>query len=335
MAFQKAVKSQSLLRSAFFGPAGAGKTYSALAVASGMGGKVALIDSERGSASKYADRFDFDADNLVKKTIDEYVEKIGEAGKAGYHVLIIDSLTHAWQELLEEIDKLANAKYKGNSWGAWSEGTPKQKKLVNAILAYPGHVIVTMRSKTEWTTVKGNDGKDRPARVGLAPEQGKGIEYEFDLLLELSTDHLANVIKDRTGKFQDSIIEKPGKKFGAELIEWLNSGEKIDPKVAAWNEWKENEYPAIRDGIKENLRILAYSKIDRKAIGDRMAAMIEAMDSKSLNELDKELAEKASAMLAEATKEPEQPAETLGATGKPLFLNDEGDPLFGDQEQEA
>jgi hypothetical protein len=84
-------------------------------------------------------------------------------------------------------------------------------------------VIGTMRSKTEWTTVD-NNGKKTPQRVGLAPEQGKGVEYEFDLLVEISTDHIANVIKDRTGKFQDKLIDKPGEDFGRQLAAWLSDG---------------------------------------------------------------------------------------------------------------
>lgn len=230
MGFQKAVKSKSKLRCALFGPSGAGKTYSALSIAKGIGGKVAVIDSERGSASKYADKFDFDVVDLEKKSIDEYVQFIAEAGEAGYSVLIIDSLTHAWQDLLEEVEKLANAKYRGNTWSAWSEGTPKQRALVNAILSCPCHIMATMRSKTEWQTTQDDRGKSRPVRVGLAPEQGKGIEYEFDMLLELSTEHIANVIKDRTGMFQDKLLTKPGVEFGRELVEWLNTG--VDEAIA-------------------------------------------------------------------------------------------------------
>jgi hypothetical protein len=233
MAFKTAVKSQAKLRAALFGPSGAGKTFSALAIASGMGSRIALIDSERSSASKYADRFAFDTRDLEEKNIDEYVAAIAEAGAAGYEVLIIDSLSHAWQELLADIDALAKAKYKGNTWSAWSEGTPKQHKLVDAILSYPGHVLATMRSKTEWETVKDErTGKSTPVRVGLAPEQGKGIEYEFDLLLELSTEHIGNVIKDRTGKFQDKLIDKPGKEFGSRLVAWLNEGAPAAPRPA-------------------------------------------------------------------------------------------------------
>jgi hypothetical protein len=225
MGFTKATKAAAKLRAAIFGPSGAGKTFTSLRVASGLagGGTVAVIDTERGSASKYADRFSFDVLELQDQTIDGYVAAIGEAAKAGYTVLVIDSLSHGWQTLLEEVEKLAKAKYRGNTWSAWSEGTPLQRRLVQAILTYPGHVIATMRSKTEWTTVD-NNGRKTPQRVGLAPEQGKGVEYEFDLLVEISTEHVANVIKDRTGKFQDKLIEKPGEDFGRDLASWLSDG---------------------------------------------------------------------------------------------------------------
>ena len=225
MGFKKATKAQANLHAAIHGPSGAGKTFTSLRVGTGLaGGKpIAVIDTERGSASKYADRFSFDVLELEDQTIDGYVAAIGEAAKAGYAVLIIDSLSHGWQTLLEEVEKLAKAKYRGNTWSAWSEGTPHQRRLVQAILNYPGHVIATMRSKTEWTTVD-NNGKKTPQRVGLAPEQGKGIEYEFDLLLEISTEHIGHVIKDRTGKFQDKLIDKPGEDFGKQLAAWLSDG---------------------------------------------------------------------------------------------------------------
>lgn len=223
-AFTKASKQKAKLRAAIYGPSGSGKTFSALRMAAGMGGKVALVDTERSSASKYADRFEFDTLDLEPPTIDQYIGAIAAAGKAGYNVLVIDSLSHGWQELLNEIDRLAKAKYRGNTWSAWNEGTPKQRKLVDAILTFPGHVIATIRSKTAWETGDDGKGKSKPIRVGLAPEQGKGIEYEFDLLIQISVDHIATIEKDRTGKFQDQTIEKPGEEFGKALSDWLSEG---------------------------------------------------------------------------------------------------------------
>jgi hypothetical protein len=224
--FQRATKTQAKLRAAFFGPSGAGKTFTALRVATGLaaGKPIAVIDTERGSAAKYSDRFEFDVLELDDKSIPGYIDAIRLATGAGYSVLVIDSLSHAWEMLCEEVEKLAKAKYRGNTWSAWSEGTPMQRKLVAAILDFPGHIIATMRSKTEWTTIDDGKGRKAPQRVGLAPTQGKGVEYEFDLLVEISTDHIANVIKDRTGKFQDKLIEKPGEDFGRDLAAWLSDG---------------------------------------------------------------------------------------------------------------
>lgn len=228
MSFQKATKHQLKLRSALFGPSGSGKTMSALRIAVGLGGSIAVIDTERRSASKYADRFEFDVCDLDDHTIDGYCKAIEDAAKAGYSVLIIDSLTHAWHELLDEVDRIAKAKYKGNSWSAWSEGTPKQRRFVEAMLTFPGHLLATMRSKTEWV-VESHNGKSSPKRVGTSPEQGKSIEYEFDLLIELSADHVASIIKDRTGEFQDKTIEKPDEGLGRALAGWLSEGAEPPP----------------------------------------------------------------------------------------------------------
>lgn len=228
--FKKAIKSESRLRLALFAPSGGGKTYTALSIAKGLadaeGTKIAVIDTEWGSASKYADRFDFDVVNLPSQTIDEYVNMINAAATESYGVLIIDSLSHAWHELKELVAKIAKAKYKGNQWAAWSEGTPEQRKLVGAIIRYPGHLIATMRSNTEWS-----NENNRPTRVGLAPDQGKGIEYEFDMLMEMTTEHIAHVIKDRTGKFQGELIDRPNESFGRQLYEWLHEGAPLAEKV--------------------------------------------------------------------------------------------------------
>lgn len=241
---EKASREKTKLREAIFGPSGSGKTLSALLQAKGMldsglagEGRIAVIDTENRTASKYAGKLqlpggeitlDFDVINLKQPTIDNYI--LAMAACIESPILIIDSGSHAWDELLGEVDRLAHNKYRGNTHSAWSEGTPKQKKFINAIIRYPGHLIMTMRSKTEWL-IEQQGGKSKPVRIGMAPIQGKGIEYEFDILLELAPNHVATVIKDRAvGRFQDKLIEYPGQSFGRELIEWLNEGD--DPPQA-------------------------------------------------------------------------------------------------------
>ena len=223
--FQKASKAKTRARIALDGPSGSGKTFTALRVARGLAGPsgtVAVIDTERRSAEKYADRFAFDVCNLTDHSPAAYCAAIRDAH--GFDVLVIDSISHAWDSLLEDVERIAKARYRGNSWSAWSEGTPIQKRFLNSILDFPGHVIATMRVKTEWTTSENDQGKKVPVKLGLAPLQGKSIEYEFDLLMELSREHIGTVAKDRSGRFQDQAIEKPGEEFGRELAEWLSDG---------------------------------------------------------------------------------------------------------------
>jgi len=225
--FKKSINTAKYLKCAIYGISGSGKTYTSLKIAQGLKSKpdsiICLIDSEHGSASKYSDRFDFYSAEPTNYSIEEYLKTIEEAEKFGAEVLIIDSLSHSWEKLCEEVDKIANARYKGNSWSAWSEGTPLQRKLVQAIIRFKGHVICTMRSATEWQTNSGDNGKIRPIRIGLKPIQGKNIEYEFDILIEMNADNTAQIVKDRSGKFQSKIIEKPDEKFGEEIRTWINS----------------------------------------------------------------------------------------------------------------
>jgi len=222
--FAPAVKTGAKARVAIYGPAGAGKTYTALRIARGLvgpTGRIALIDTERRTARKYADRFTFDVCELDDRSLDGYAAAIRAA--ASYDVTIVDSLSHAWHELVAEVERIAKARHRNNTWSAWTEGTPKQRSFIDLLLQHPGHLIATMRSKTEWQTVS-DAGKARPVRVGLTPEQGKGIEYEFDLLLEIAPTHAAEITKDRTGRYQDQVIDRPGEEFGAELAAWLADG---------------------------------------------------------------------------------------------------------------
>lgn len=225
MQFQRATKKACKLRVAIYGPAGAGKTYTALRMAKGIGGPVAVIDTEAGTSEKYADRFDFDVLKLEQPTIDRMIEAWKAAVDAGYRVVVVDSLSHVWQELLDELDRATKASKSQNSFRQWAEFTPKQRRFIKAMLRTPFHLICTMRAKTEWAVSDGREGKSAPQRLGLAPVQGKEIEFEFDVLGVMTTDHYLTVEKDRTGRLQDAILEKPGEEFGAELCQWAESGE--------------------------------------------------------------------------------------------------------------
>jgi hypothetical protein len=221
--FKAANKKQQKLRLAITGLAGSGKTYSALRIASGMGSKIAVIDSEHSSSELYANKFKFDICALNTFEVEEYVEAIESAGGSGYDVIIIDSLSHAWEKLVKRVDRIADQRYKGNTFRAWEEGGELQNKLVESILSSPCHIIGTIRTKVEYA-VDSESGKTKITKLGTAPKQRDGFEYELSLVMELSQKHVGFISKDRTGKFQDKYIELPGEGFGQELIAWLNEG---------------------------------------------------------------------------------------------------------------
>lgn len=231
MAFRKAERKRSKLRLALSGPSGSGKTYSALLVAKGMGGRVAVIDTEQGSASLYSHVAEFDALDLGPPfTPERYIEAIKAAVGGGYDVLVIDSMTHEWDGAggcLEANETLAHARMKGNTWAAWNETTPRHRAFVDAILQAPIHIIATIRSKTE--TVQGADKK--VVKLGMKTIQRDGTDYEFTTVLDLTHEnHYANASKDRTGLFREP--ELLGEATGRKLLEWLNSGAE-PPKPAA------------------------------------------------------------------------------------------------------
>lgn len=224
--FVKATKKSKNLRLAVIGPSGSGKTYSALSIASGLGNRIAVIDTEHGSASSYSDEFEFDVVEMAKPFHpDNFIKIITAAEDENYDVLVIDSLTHAWSGaggVTEFVDKLANTKFKGNSFAAWSQGTPLQNKLIEKIVSSRLHIICTMRSKQEYLQTQRN-GKAIIQKVGLAPDQRKGIEYEFDVVLEMDMNHNAIVNKSRCKLLTtDSVFEKPNGNISEILKTWLS-----------------------------------------------------------------------------------------------------------------
>ena len=224
--FKKAEKTQSRLRLALCGPAGSGKTYTSLALASELG-RVAVLDTERGSASKYADRFAFDVVELEDYHPHKYCEVIREAARAGYDALVIDSLTHAWSGkggALDLKDKATARSRSGNSYTAWREVTPLHNQLVDTILGADLHVIVTMRSKTEYVLEDNGKGGKTPRKVGMAPIQRDGMEYEFDVVGDMDWSHNLVVSKTRCEALAGAVIAKPGKELAQTLAEWVGQG---------------------------------------------------------------------------------------------------------------
>jgi hypothetical protein len=228
--FQKATRKTAKLRLGLTGPAGSGKTYGALTIARELGKRIACIDTEHGSASLYADMADFDVLELgAPYTPERYIEAIKDAEAAGYDVLIIDSVTHEWSGaggVLELVDEVARAKFRGNTWSAWNEMTPRHRKFIDAMLQANMHIIATGRSKTETAQVEEN-GRKKVVKLGMKTEQRDGFEFELTVVLDLIHDgHFAVASKDRTRLFAGD--PKPiTAETGQKLLAWLNAGESM------------------------------------------------------------------------------------------------------------
>ena len=226
LSFKKATKSQARLRLALVGPAGSGKTYTALKLAKGLGKRIAVIDTEHGSASKYADVVDFDVLELESFSPRTYVEAIQAAVAEGYDVIIIDSLSHAWMGkdgALEQVDRAAK-RGGGNSFGAWRDVTPQHNALVEAIVGCKAHVIATMRAKTEYAQEKDERGKTVVRKVGLAPVQRDGLEFEFDVVGDLTAENDLVITKTRCPRLSGVVQKHPGDETSSILRAWLADG---------------------------------------------------------------------------------------------------------------
>lgn len=232
MQLKKATRQQVKLRLNISAPSGGGKTYSALRMAYGLirnWDKIAVIDTENSSASLYSHLGEFNVIDLAPPFSPErYIEAVTACVQAGMECIIIDSSTHEWSGAggcLEINELLAKSKYKGNTWSAWSETTPRHDAFLNTVLQCPVHIITCTRSKTE--TVMGEDKKVK--KLGMKDQQRDGWEYELTVSLNIDRDtHMALPSKDRTNLFEGKDPFIITEETGAMIRQWCESG--VDEK---------------------------------------------------------------------------------------------------------
>lgn len=225
MEIRPAQRKKAKLRLGIAAPSGAGKTYGALLLAQGLGGKIGLIDTEHGSGDLYANLCAYDIIGITAPyTAKKYLEAIHAFEAAGYQTVIIDSLSHAWAGEGGLLDKQGKAADKsGNSYTAWRMVTPDHNSLVDAMLQSSCHIIATMRSKQEYVQEKNDQGKSIVRKVGMAPVQREGMEYEMTVMLDVDMNHIATASKDRTSLF-DGQFFKLSPDTGKTLLAWLEDG---------------------------------------------------------------------------------------------------------------
>jgi DNA polymerase III delta prime subunit len=231
---QPAVKKALKARVALAGPAGSGKTYTALELAHSLGQRIVVIDTERRSAELYADRWQFDTVPWAPPFDPrELAQAIKDAGSGDvYDVLIIDSLSHFWSGeggTLQIVDNAAE-RARGNKFAGWKTGTPAQDSMVDAMLQSPIHVIATMRSKTEYVQEQVN-GRTEIRRVGLAPVQRDQLDYEFTVTADLNIEHTLTVDKTRCSVLSGrSYPMGRSSEMAATLAAWLDDGAAAVPE---------------------------------------------------------------------------------------------------------
>lgn len=287
--FTRATKRQSYLRLALEGPAGYGKTYTALVVATTLApGKVAFLDTEAGSASKYADLFEFDVIEMNPPFHpDRAVAAIKDAEAAGYGAVICDSLSHFWTGeggLLEVVDQIARTKYRNDSHRAWNDAGVIQQALVDAVLRSKLHVLAAMRTKKDYvretyTDPKTGAEKTRIRAAGTKTIQRDEFDYEFDIVGRFDVPTMMAIVKSRCAALPpETVVEKPGAEFVATLAEWLGSGESF-----AEQEKAEKAAEAIAAKARKAEETAAEQKIADdvtrlRALNDEYKALVEDFD---------------------------------------------------------
>ena len=223
MQLRTSERKKARIKMALQGSAGSGKTMSSLLLAQGLANndfsKVAIIDTENGSADLYAHLGQYNVLTMQSPfTPEKYIQAIELCEKANMEVIIIDSISHCWDELLDFHSKLP-----GNSFTNWNKVTPRQKSFVDKIIQSEAHIIATMRTKQDYV-LNQKDGKFVPEKVGLKAVQRDGVDYEFTLVFDLDIKHFATASKDRTGLFTGKPEFIINTATGKKILEWCNSG---------------------------------------------------------------------------------------------------------------
>ena len=237
MQLRKATRKKAKIRLGLSAVSGGGKTYSAILIAKGLCGdlsKVAVIDTENGSADLYAHLGDYNVLPLTAPFSPErYIEAIRSCEKAGMEVIIVDSISHEWDGkggCLEIVESL------GGKYQDWAKVTPRHQAFLEAILHSPCHVITTVRRKQDYEMVK-DGNKIRVEKGGLREITREGFEYELTINLEMDTKHNAVASKDRTNLFMGKPAFVPTEQTGELIANWCEQGEEDFNIIRPGSEW--------------------------------------------------------------------------------------------------
>ncbi len=230
MELRQSERQQAKIKLGLQGPAGSGKTMSALLLANGLindWSKVAVIDCENNSADLYAHLGDYQVLDLEAPfTPERYIEAVNICENAGMQVIIIDSISPEWETIVE-----IHGSMLGNSFSNWGKVLPRHTAFIQKVLQSNCHIIATIRSKQDYVLSEKN-GKMVPEKVGLKGVARENTDFELTLVFEIDIKHQATATKDRTQLFMDKPSYIISQATGQRILNWCNSGKTIaDLKV--------------------------------------------------------------------------------------------------------
>jgi hypothetical protein len=265
---RKATRQKAKIRLGLSAVSGGGKTYSAILIAKGLAkgdlSKVAIIDTENGSADLYANLGDYNVLTLeAPYTPERYINAIKECESAGMEVIIIDSITHEWDGkggCLAIVDSL------GGKYQDWAKVTPRHQNFIDTILSSNCHIITTVRRKQDYEMTKGGDGKIKVEKAGLKEMTREGFEYELTVNLEIDIRHNATSSKDRTGLFMGKPEFVPSEETGKMLLQWCENGEEPTIVIPELNDRDLNRTIALgSEKIEACLKAISEKKLNASA----------------------------------------------------------------------
>lgn len=307
--FTPAVRRKTKARVALSGPPGSGKTWTALTFAHVFApGSIAMIDTEKESADSYQGVNGWHWFSYKPATYEPelLIDALAAAAAGGYECVVIDSLSHFWMGtggMLEQVDNSTKRSRSSSSFSSgWKEMRPIERRMIDALTGYPGHVIVTMRTKTEWVVQDNAQGKAAPRKVGTKPEQREGIEYEFSVVADMDLDNVLTISKTRVPTLKRGVFTEPGPDVAQKILDWLDDGGDALPDLNAYRDRALGKH-ATRD---ELLALLA--EVEGKVI-DRAAVVDDEGETVMLRDL---IIRKGKEMSGSSAPAPEPPAQQEG-----------------------
>lgn len=241
ISFRPAVRSNVNLLIGLAGASGSGKSYSAFRLASGIAGgeRFAVIDTENGRASHYADQFAFDVAELREPfTPAAYADAIESADKAGYPVIVVDSASHEYAGSggildMQESEFQRMGGRDSAKMASWIRPKMEHKKMMQRLLQTRAHLILCFRAEAKIDVIK-EDGKTKivpkQSLVGVdgwIPLTEKTVPFELTVSLLLTPNHpgVPKPIKLQSQHRDLFPLDQPiTEESGKRIAEWARGG---------------------------------------------------------------------------------------------------------------